>query len=304
VTQAALPPIAGTRRGRGARRRTDGGRPGGSALPGGGGWLLIPPGLLLLLGLLGPVLVTVAVAVRDNGPAGVVTEPLSNSLVLGSIWKTLILATATTVVTWICGVLFTLAVGLARPATSKILFGVLFITFWISLLVRTYGWVLTLQPNGALDLIGRTLGLTDTGFGLFQTLPGLVPPMVHIMLPYMVLPIYASLQAIDPAQIRAARSLGASEWLVLRRIVLPSLSSGAWAGVLLVFILSLGFYVTPAFLGGPSTQVVAMVIGLQFGRLENLGLTAAIGTLLLVAVLALYAVADRLFKISEQWERF
>jgi ABC-type spermidine/putrescine transport system permease subunit I len=264
---------------------------------------MLPPALLLLLGMLGPVVVTVVTAVRDNGPLGVVSAPLSSSLVVDSIGKTLYLAVATTVVTWVLGLLFTLAIGLAPPLLGKVLFGILFITFWISLLVRTYGWVLTLQPNGALDLIGHKLGLTDTGFGLFQTMPGLVPPMVHIMLPYMVLPIYAALQGIDPAQVRAARSLGGSEGLILRRVILPSLRSGSWAGVLLVFILSLGFYVTPAFLGGPGTQVVAMVIGLQFGRLENLGLTAAIGTLLLVAVLVLYAVADRVFRIGEQWER-
>lgn len=293
MTLAALSPIVSSRRWRGR----------GSSLQGGGGWLLVPPGLLLLLGMLGPVLVTILTAVRDNGPVGVVTKPLQSPLVLDSIWKTLYLALATTGLTWILGLLFTLAIGLARPLTGKLLFGILFITFWISLLVRTYGWVLTLQPNGALDLIGRTLGLTDTGFGLFQTMPGLLPAMVHIMLPYMVLPIYSSLRAIDPAQIRAARSLGASESLILRRVILPSLSPGSWAGLLLVFILSLGFYVTPAFLGGPATQVVAMVIGLQFGRLENLGLTAAIGTLLLVAVLGLYAITDRTFKISQQWER-
>jgi putative spermidine/putrescine transport system permease protein len=292
VTEAALAPLP-------RRVRRHGG---GTTPQGGGGWLLVPPALLLLLGLLGPVAVTVFVAVHDNGPVGVVTHPLESALVVDSMWKTLYLAVATTVATWVLGLLFTLALGLARPLTSKILFGILFITFWISLLVRTYGWVLTLQPNGALDSIGRKLGLTDSGFGLFQTMPGLLPPMVHIMLPYMVLPIYASLRAIDPAQVRAARSLGASEPLILRRVILPSLSSGSWAGVLLVFILSLGFYVTPAFLGGPGTQVVAMVIGLQFGRLENLGLTAAIGTLLLVAVLVLYVIADKLFNISKQWE--
>ena len=293
MTQAALAPLPSR-----SRRRT-----GGATSQGGGGWLLVPPAVLLLLGLLGPVVVTVFFAVRDNGPVGVVTRPLESSLIVDSMEKTLYLAVATTVITWVLGLLFTLALGLSRPGLSKTLFAILFITFWISLLVRTYGWVLTLQPNGALDLIGRKLGLTDTGFGLFQTMPGLLPPMVHIMLPYMVLPIYASLQAIDPAQVRAARSLGASEPLILRRVILPALSSGSWAGVLLVFILSLGFYVTPAFLGGPGTQVVAMVIGLQFGRLENLGLTAAMGTLLLVAVLVLYLVADRVFKISRQWDR-
>ena len=286
---------AGSRASRGRRRPRTG--------PGGGRWLLLPPVLLLVLGMLGPVLVTIGVALRENGPVGSVTEPLRNDLVVDSIGKTLLLAVGVTVTTWLCGLLFTLAVGLSRPVVGQILFAILFMTFWISLLVRTYGWVLTLQPNGALDTIGRALGLTSDGFGLFQTMPGLLPPMVHIMLPYMVLPMYAALRALDPAQVRAARSLGASEFLVLRRLVLPSLKSGSWAGVLLVFILSLGFYVTPAFLGGPGTQVLAMVIGVQFGRLENIGLTAALGALLLVVVLGLYVVADRIFKISEQWER-
>jgi len=264
---------------------------------------MLPPAVLRLFGMLGPVVVTAGVALRDNGPLGVVTAPLSNDLVLGAIGKTLVVAVATTVATWLCGLLFSLAIGLAGPTVSKVLFGVLFVTFWISLLVRTYGWVLTLQPNGMLDTVAKSLHLTSDGFGLFQTVPGLLPPMVHIMLPYMVLPILASLRALDPAHVRAARSLGASELLIIRRLLLPSLRSGSWAGVMLVFILSLGFYVTPAFLGGPGTQVIAMVIGLQFGRLDNLGMTAAIGTLLLLAVLALYYVADRVFRISEQWER-
>lgn len=269
----------------------------------GGGWLLLPPALLLLVGLLGPVLVTFWVAIRDNGVVGVVSHPMQSSLVTDSIVKTLVLAVLVTLVTWVCALLFTLAVGLAPPAIGKTLFAILFLTFWISLLVRTYGWVIALQPNGALDDLAKWLHLDTDGTGLYQTMPGLLPPMVHIMLPYMVLPIYASLQALDPAQVRAARSLGASEGLVLRRLILPSLKSGSWAGVLLVFILSLGFYVTPAFLGGPGTQVLAMVIGLQFSRLENLALVAALGALLLVVVLGLYVVADRLFRISEQWDR-
>jgi putative spermidine/putrescine transport system permease protein len=271
--------------------------------PGGGGWLLLPPALLLVLGMLGPLVATLWVALQENGPVGVVTNPLQNQLVTDSIGKTMLLAVLVTVTTWVCGLLFTLAVGLSPPLVGRILFGILFITFWISLLVRTYGWVLTLQPNGALDSIGRWLRLDSDGFGLFQTMPGLVPPMVHIMLPYMVLPIYAALVALDPAQVRAARSLGGSEMLLLRRLILPSLRSGSWAGILLVFILTLGFYVTPAFLGGPGTQVVAQVIGVQFGRLENIGLTAALGVLLLAAVLAMYLVADRVFRISEAWER-
>lgn len=283
--------------------RTRPNRPARSGFLDGNGsrWLLLPPAVLLTAGMLGPLLITCWIALQENGPLGVVTEPLGNDLVLSSIGKTLWLSVAVTAVTWVSAVVFTLAVGLSRPAVGQLLFGILFLTFWISLLVRTYAWVLVLQPNGALDGFASWLGIAPDGTGMFQTMPGLLPPMVHVMLPYMVLPIYAAMQSIDPVQIRAARSLGASEPLILWRVILPSLKSGSWAGILLVFILSLGFYVTPAFLGGPETQVLAMVIGVQFGRLQNVGLTAATGVLLLVAVLAMYLLADRLFGISKQW---
>jgi ABC-type spermidine/putrescine transport system permease subunit I len=128
--------------------------------------------------------------------------------------------------------------------------------------------------------------------------------MVHILLPYMVLPIYAAVASIDPSQLRAARSLGGSSTLVLRSVVLPSLRSGAMAGTVLVFILSLGFYVTPAFLGAPGDRVVAIVIGEVFGRQRDLALASAMGVLMLAAVLLLYFAADRVLRISEQWERF
>lgn len=269
----------------------------------GAGWLLLPPGIVLLLGLLGPIIVTFIVAIRDNGVVGTVTNPLTDPLVARALWTTLWMAVLVTTATWLVGIVFSLALGMAPRWLAAVLFGVLFMTFWISLLVRTYGWVLMLQPNGVLDHIGRWLGLTDRGFDLFQTMPGLIIPMVHIMLPYMVLPIYASLRSIDPAQIRAARSLGGSEWLVMRRVILPSLKAGSWAGLLLVFIMSLGFFVTPAFLGGPGSQVIAIVVGLQFSRLDNLGLAAAIGAFLLIVVTVLYIAADKVFKISQQWER-
>lgn len=269
----------------------------------GASWLLVPPGILLVLGLLGPVVVTFIVAIQENGVTGTVTNPLAEPLVVKALWTTLWMALAVTVATWLLAVCLSLAIAMSPRWLSGTLFGILFATLWISLLVRTYGWLLVLQPNGALDQVGKALGLTTDGFGLFQTMPGLIPPMVHIMLPYMVLPIYGSIRQVDPAQLRAARSLGGSQTRVLFRIVLPGLKAGSWAGILLVFIMSLGFFVTPAFLGGPGSQVIATIIGLQFSRLDNIGLTAAIGVLLLIVVIGLYLVADRLFKISQQWER-
>jgi putative spermidine/putrescine transport system permease protein len=270
----------------------------------GAGFLLVPPVLLLLAALVVPVVAVIAKAAGSYGFDGLVAEPLRSAAFRDAVVVTFVLAVVTTVVALVVGTIYALAMSVAGPVLAKVLFGILLLTFWISLLVRTYGWLLALQPNGALDYGVREAGVASGGLGLFQTLPGLVVPMVHILLPYMVLPIYAAVQSIDPSQLRAARSLGGSSSLVLRKVILPSLRSGAMAGTVLVFILSLGFYVTPAFLGAPGDRVVAIVIGEVFGRQRDLPLASAMGVLMLAAVLLLYFAADKVLRISEQWERF
>jgi ABC-type spermidine/putrescine transport system permease subunit I len=266
-------------------------------------WLFLPPAVLLVIGLLGPLVAVVVAGSADHGLAGMFAEPFHSDLFLRAAWRTLWLSALVTAGTWVVGTIYALALGLAPRWLRRVLFGALFLTFWVSLLVRTYGWVLTLQPTGALDRLVEALGLADNGLGLYQTTAGLVPAMVHIMLPYLVLPVYAALRGIDPAHLRAARGLGAGEVLILRKVVLPALRAGSVAGAVIVFVMSLGFYVTPAFLGGPGGQLVAIVIGTEFGRLQNLGGAAAMGVVLLVATLGLYLLADRFGKISEQWER-
>jgi ABC-type spermidine/putrescine transport system permease subunit I len=263
-------------------------------------WLALPPLALLGVGMLLPTLAVVWIAVTGDDGIGGLFTPLSSGTFRSAVGRTLWLSALCTVLTLGVGVVYALAIALAPRWLSRVLIAVLFLTFWISLLVRTYGWVLTLQPAGALDSLTAELGLAE-GLDLFQTMPGLLLAMVHIMLPYVVLPVSASLSSIDPTTIRAARSLGAGDGLVLRRIVLPALVSGGVAGAVIVFVLCLGFYVTPAFLGAPQDQLVSTVIGTQFGRLQDLSGAAAMGVLLLLVVLALYALADRFFRISEKW---
>jgi putative spermidine/putrescine transport system permease protein len=270
----------------------------------GAGALLLLPVLLLVAALAVPMVAVLAKAVGSYGVDGLVSEPLGSGAFRDAVGVTLILAVVTTAVALVVGTIYALAMSVAGPLVAKLLFGILLLTFWISLLVRTYGWLLALQPNGGLDYAAREAGIADGGLGLFQTLPGLIVPMVHILLPYMVLPVYAALQGLDQSQLRAARSLGASSTLVLRSVVLPAIRPGALAGTVIVFILALGFYVTPAFLGDPGDRVVAIVIGEVFGRQRDLPLAAAMGLLLLVVVLVVYFIADRLLRISEQWERF
>jgi putative spermidine/putrescine transport system permease protein len=260
-------------------------------------FLALPPLALLAIGLGVPLVAIFVSGIRAYGIGGLFTHPVHDTLFVHAAVKTLWLSALIAAITWVVGLVFTLALGLAPPRLGKTLFAILFLTFWISLLVRTYGWVLTLQPAGALSSV------LPSSANIYQTLPGLLPPMVHVMLPYMVLPMYTGLQNIDPAQLRAARSLGAGELLTLRRVVVPALVPGSVAGAVLVFVLSLGFYVTPAFLGGPSDQLVAIVIGTQLGRGQSLAGTATMGALLLIVVLALYFIADRWLGIGKQWGR-
>jgi putative spermidine/putrescine transport system permease protein len=270
----------------------------------GAGPLLLPPVLLLVAALAVPMVAVLANAVGSYGVDGLISEPLDSAAFRDAVAVTLILAVVTTAVALVVGAIYALAMSVAGPLVARLLLGVLLLTFWISLLVRTYGWLLALQPNGGLDYAAREAGIAGGELGLFQTLPGLIVPMVHILLPYMVLPVYAALQGLDQSQLRAARSLGAGSTLVLRSVVLPAIRPGALAGTVIVFILALGFYVTPAFLGDPGDRVVAIVIGEVFGRQRDLPLASAMGLLLLVAVLVVYFIADHLLRISEQWERF
>ncbi|TQS45427.1 ABC transporter permease [Cryptosporangium phraense] len=259
-------------------------------------WLLVPPLGLLAIGLIGPLIAVVAAGVAADGPVGMVTGPFSSATFLAAAGRTIWLSALVTLGTVVLGVAYAAALVAAPRRLAAALFGVLFLTFWVSLLVRTFGWVLTLQPAGALDV------LAGHQLDLYQTTPGLVPAMIHILLPYLVLPVYADLRGLDAAQLRAARSLGGGEWLTIRSVVLPAIRPGLVAGAVIVFVLSLGFYVTPAFLGGPGGQVVAIVIGTQFGRLTDLGGAAAMGVLLLVATLGLYLLADRFLGIGRSWD--
>ena len=156
-------------------------------------------------------------------------------------------------------------------------------------------------PKGPLYDVLSTFGLRDEPVDVFQTSLAPYPAMVHVMLPYAVLPVWAAVRSLDPDHLRAARVLGAGPWMTLFRVVLPQLRSGIAAGGVLVFVLSLGFYVTPTMLGDPSGPMVASIIGRSFSLPDRLASAAAMSLTLLVVVAVVYMVADRIFRVSEQW---
>jgi ABC-type spermidine/putrescine transport system permease subunit I len=262
--------------------------------------LLALPMLYLLVFVVVPLVFVFTTAFSEGTDH--VRETLGDTFFHDAVRRTLWLSVVVTAICAVVGFVFAIAVSLCPAPLRAFLLGALFLSFWISLMVRTYGWVLLLQPSGVLDDVVKGLGLRSEPLDLLQTAPAMYPGMVHIMLPYMVLPVYAAVRNLDGGQLRAAQSLGARPWTVLLRIVLPSLRPALAAGSLLVFILSLGFFITPAFLGGPQQLTIGGILERTFGTNFDFAGASAMGASLLVAVLVLYIAADKAFDLSGRVE--
>jgi putative spermidine/putrescine transport system permease protein len=172
------------------------------------------------------------------------------------------------------------------------------LSFWTSILVRTTAWVVLLQTNGIINDALLFLGLTTERLQLIFSRFGTILAMTQIQLPFTLLPIYSVMRTISPNLMRAARSLGAGPITAFRRVYLPQTLPGVAAGCLLTFILCLGYYITPALVGGPTDQMVSSYIALYVNRELNWSMAAALGVYLLAATLGLYALYARIVGIS------
>ncbi|MEX1234882.1 MAG: ABC transporter permease [Roseovarius sp.] len=186
-----------------------------------------------------------------------------------------------------------LASQLGPRMSSLVLLCVLF-PFWTSLLVRTYAWLVLLQRKGLINTWLMDFGLIDAPLKLVHNFTGTTIGMVHIMLPFFVLPVYASMKSVDFDLMKAASNLGASPIRAFWQIYVPLTLSGLGAGVILVFVLSLGFYVTPALLGGGRVMMWAMQIERSMAVYADWGAASALGVVLLVMTLAILWVFGRL----------
>lgn len=170
--------------------------------------------------------------------------------------------------------------------------------FWTSLLVRTYAWLVMLQRNGLINNFAIDLGIWDTPIKLAHNLNGTLIGMVHIMLPFLVLPLYAAMRRIDRQALQAAANLGATPVQAFWQIFVPLSLPGVVAGSLIVFVLCLGFYVTPAVLGGGKVILVSMQITAILEDQFNWGAASALGVVLLVATFSVLLVASRFLKLD------
>jgi putative spermidine/putrescine transport system permease protein len=172
--------------------------------------------------------------------------------------------------------------------------------FWTSLLVRTSAWIALLQKEGVVNDVLVTIGLIgdDGRLSMIHNQAGTIIAMTHILLPIMILPLFSVMKTINPSYVRAARSMGATSFTAFRRIYFPNTVAGIGAGSILVFILSIGYYITPALVGGTQGTLISNFIAYHISGSLNWGLAAALGTLLLLLVLALYILYDKVVGID------
>ncbi|MDR8015247.1 ABC transporter permease [Ectopseudomonas guguanensis] len=206
------------------------------------------------------------------------------------------------VITAICLVLaYPLAYLLANLPTRQgnLLMILVLLPFWTSILVRVAAWIVLLQSGGLINSALMSLGIIEQPLQLVFNRSGVYVAMVHIMLPFMILPIYSVMKGISPSYMRAAVSLGCHPFASFWRVYFPQTLAGVGAGCLLVFILSIGYYITPALLGSPNDQMISYFVAFYTNTTINWGMATALGGLLLAATLVLYVVYSWLVGASK-----
>jgi putative spermidine/putrescine transport system permease protein len=261
-------------------------------------WLL-PAATLLLLCFLVPVAMLL---VRS------VTEPtfgLQHYRELVGSWtylrvlgNTFLVASVVTVVAVLIGFPVAWLMAVLPRGWAQLLMNILLLSMWTNLLVRTYAWMVLLQRTGFINQTLLKWGWIDAPLPLVNNLVGVTIGMTYIMLPFLVLPLHGTLKALDPSILRAAAVCGASRWQAFRRVLVPLAAPGLASGALMVFVMSLGYFVTPALLGGTSHMMLAELIAQLVQSLLNWGLAGAAALVLLTVTLGLYALQLRWFGLA------
>ena len=233
-------------------------------------------------------------------PDGAAIQPENKRVLIQLFIRTLIMSMTIMCACILLGypVAWLLANLPSRKANVLMIFVLL--PFWTSLLVRTSAWKVMLQQQGVINDVLVWIGLVadNDRLVLINNQFGTITAMTHILLPFMILPMYSVMQTINPTYLRAAKSLGATNWTAFWRVYFPQSIPGIGAGSILVFILSIGYYITPEIVGGTKGVFISNRIAYHISSSLNWGLAAALGTILLAVVLALYWCYDKIVGID------
>ncbi len=215
-------------------------------------------------------------------------------------YRTLWMSALITVFCLLLGYPIAFLLGTLPPRQSNLLLILVLLPFWTSLLVRTTAWIALLQSEGVLNDMMVFIGIIseDGRLQMIHNQIGTFVAMTHILLPFMILPLYSVMKTIPSSYMRAARSLGASPFTGFIKVYMPNTVPGIGAGCILVFILSIGYYITPALVGGRTGTFISNIIALHISETLNWGLAAALGVILLALVLLLYFLYDRIVGVA------
>ncbi|KAA3511319.1 ABC transporter permease subunit [Agrobacterium vitis] len=234
-----------------------------------------------------------------------VTEPVlglgNYAYLLGSatylkiFFNTFFVSALVTVISLLIGFPVAWALAIMPQRLASVIFAIVLLSMWTNLLARTYAWMVLLQRTGVINKTLISLGVIDTPLVMVNNLVGVTVGMSYIMLPFIIIPLYGVIRKIDPALLQAAALCGATRWQALVAVLLPLAMPGMVSGGLMVFVMSLGYFVTPSLLGGTSNMMLAELIAQFVQSLVNWGMGGAAALVLLVVTLSLYALQLKLF---------
>lgn len=264
-------------------------------IEGGGRRWWVSVGLLGLLFVLLALVVPLAIVVQRSLDAGFgnFVDAFGSASFIRSLGNTAQLAINTTICCAVIGYPYAYAMARSGRAMSRILMTALMLSFWTSLLVRSYAWQVILNDTGLVNELLQAIGLIDEPLQLIRTPAATLIGMTHILVPFTILAIYAQLRGISPDLAMAARGLGATRTRAFWSVTFPLSLPGLAAGSLLVFVLTLGYYVTPQLLGGAGNAVIGQSIVEQTNTLLNTGVGSAMAVILLLIVIVILGVAAR-----------
>lgn len=261
--------------------------------------LALPALAVLVLFLLVPLTFLLVRSLTDPTPGfGNYIDLLSDPTYTKVLSNTFIVAGVVTTAALVIGFPVAWLLVILPSQASRWIFAIILISMWTNLLARTYAWMVLLQQSGIINRLLMSIGLINSPLPLIHNIIGVTIGMTYIMLPFVVMPLYANISSIDPALMQAASICGARPTQVFLRVLLPLALPGAGAAGLMVFTMALGYFITPAMLGGTESMMLGEMIVEYVQSLLQWGLGSAAAFILLAATLTLYAVYARLFGLS------
>lgn len=266
--------------------------------------LLILPALFLIVFFVIPIL-RITILSFTNGAGSFSLDAyikfFQSSIYLRVIAITFRVSFVVTVVCLLLGYPVAYTMAKCSKRISSIIMIVVMIPFWTSLLVRTYAWMLLLQTNGVINKMLIAIGLISEPLVLYKNSLGVYIGMTHILLPYMILALYPVMKGIDPNYVSAAKNLGANKFVAFFKVYLPLSIQGISSGCILVFVMSIGYFITPSLLGGTGDTMISQMIQVQVSKLLNWPFASAVSVILLIISMAVLYASKKIMKVDKVW---